>query len=251
MTNARLAGRLRHLKASAAESGKPWQSHFRDYAESRLQPFSPSGAAYSPCVSSLDENGKARRNGGSHVRWVENASSLMRCVGYADKIAQRINHKGWHSDNWQYETYRGVVYQLPARNGHAVFVYGYADPCNDDCAILCFDNDYTDAVDAAYAADKFAEIHAEISREYRAKDQAEQRILSIADELAENRRALLTALAERRAACKIAAAGGAMAFPALLRVIKQGINDLLENRRELQTEREKLNENFWNAVEGY
>ena len=73
------------------------------------------------------------------VRFVENVSRGLRLVGFADEIAKAegswrsIQHTGWFTDDDQSEKYRGVVYQLPSR-GEPLYVYGYADTNNDDCA---------------------------------------------------------------------------------------------------------------------
>jgi hypothetical protein len=116
------------------------------------------------------------------VRWIENVSRGLRFVGYADDIA-RLNHKGWYIRDEDYgEVYRGVVYQLPARHGLPQYVYGYADPCNDDCALICFDVE-ADKADAARAADRFAEIFAEHERDYDRAASAKQHYDDLADEV--------------------------------------------------------------------
>lgn len=99
-------------------------------------------------------------------RWIENASAGLRLVGYADKVATRIQHKGWYTDD-DGEVLRGVVYQLPARKGKPQYISGYADPYNDDCALLDFTHIHNDKIQAAYAADRIAELAAEKERDYK------------------------------------------------------------------------------------
>lgn len=111
-------------------------------------------------------------------RWVENAAPSLRFVGYADELNPAIKHKGRYlrSDDYGGEVARGVVYQLPSRQGLVLFAYGVADPCNENCALLDFDletapaND-VDAIDyakrgAASYADSVAERYAETEREW-------------------------------------------------------------------------------------
>lgn len=98
-------------------------------------------------------------------RWIENAGTAWRFRGYADELA-RIDHRGWYIDDFQSDTFRGVVYQLPTHNGDPVYFIGYADPHNDDCVLGEVRTDLDDDTDAAYAADGFAEHKAEKAREY-------------------------------------------------------------------------------------
>lgn len=61
------------------------------------------------------------------LTFVEEPSAIgLRCVGWCDDIAP-IRHKGWYTSDSQSETYRGVVFQLPARDGCAVYVAGYQE----------------------------------------------------------------------------------------------------------------------------
>lgn len=141
---------------------------------------------------------------GYTVRWVENASRGLRLVGFADEVARRehsraIEHKGWFiDDEGTGDVYRGVVYQLPSR-GAPQYVYGYADPCNGDCALLCFDVETT-LLDAARAADRFAEIFAEEARDYDRASQASARCEDLAAEIKEARKRALAIGQEMRAA---------------------------------------------------
>lgn len=120
-----------------------------------------------------------------HVRWVENVSRGLRLVGFADEITRSINHRGWFiDDEFQDEVMRGVVYRLP-RGG---FAYGYADPHNDDCALLCFDCDAESAEQAARYADQFAKRYAEQEREYQAKWNARRIIEECRERICDARR---------------------------------------------------------------
>jgi hypothetical protein len=106
--------------------------------------------------------------GSENCRWVENVAEGLRLAGFCDDLTHYIQHKGWYADEDGSEVYRGVVYRLP----HGKYVYGYADPNNDGCALLCFDDIRTCEIDAAHGANRFAELAAESEREYKEVFQA-------------------------------------------------------------------------------
>lgn len=65
------------------------------------------------------------------LQWIEKPADMgLRFVGYCDKLYSHIRHTGWYTDAFQNETIRGVVYQLPGRNGKARFVVGHDNPDN-------------------------------------------------------------------------------------------------------------------------
>lgn len=164
---------------------------WQDVAKGRksMRPFRPTYSGYNPEV-------EGRCFGSYHCRWVEDVSKHLRFVGYADEITSAVEHTGWFTDNFQDETVRGAVWQLPTRNHELQFVYGYVDPWNDDSAFISFEivtQDLSDMPDlmsyygnepkdweacrsAALYADQMAQLMAEESRENDAKFQAEQQI---------------------------------------------------------------------------
>lgn len=117
--------------------------------------------------------------GESHMRWIENPKDCgLRFVGYADKFCTNVDHTGWYTDDHGFdEKVRGVIYQLPARNGHQILVPGYADPWNDGAICLAFSDLYEcpenlphwsyAKSECGYAADRIAERMAEPERDYR------------------------------------------------------------------------------------
>lgn len=115
-------------------------------------------------------------------RCIENVSPDLRRVGDSDEIV-RLRHTGWYMDNYQDETVHGAVYQLPARDGKPQYVPAYDDPYNPNYAVLDFHSITDDKEDAARWADSMAEHCAEEAREYQAKDEAENRINEIAEEI--------------------------------------------------------------------
>lgn len=104
----------------------------------------------------------------------------------ADDVT-RLGHNGWYSDNHQDGLYVPYVFQLPSnRNGlnrdNALDLEerlhhfpGYLDNCSGRVVVDFFDG-YMTPQEAARAADSMAEGDAEESREYYAKDSAEQDI---------------------------------------------------------------------------
>jgi hypothetical protein len=151
------------------------------WSRSEQRPRYPKVGAWNPAHVSHRET----------VRWVEHAELAgLRLVGFADEIAKHIEHRGWFTSEFQDEVMRGIVYQLPARNGTEQFLYGYADPNNPGCALLsmCIIND---KYDAARFADRFAELHAEDERAYNADwHQVQHAIDNASDARAEAREAL-------------------------------------------------------------
>jgi hypothetical protein len=130
--------------------------------------------------------------GYDNVRWVEHVSDGLRFVGYADEIC-RLRHTGWftHDDGDPDETLRGAVYRLPARNGLSMYVYGHADPNNDDCAFLVMGTPALEKEDAARWADQFAERMAEEQRDFHRAWDAGRRYDRLGEEIVEMRREAL------------------------------------------------------------
>lgn len=98
------------------------------------------------------------------ARYVENPSEGLRLVGYADKVASRIRHEGWFTDEFQDNKFRGVVYRLPARNGKSLFIAGYEEE-ESDRTVLDFSTIHDCEIAAAHAGDSMAQSDAEKQRE--------------------------------------------------------------------------------------
>ena len=177
-------------------------------------------------------------HGYKNVRWIENASRGLRLVGFADEIA-RIGHKGWYTDDdCAFETYRGIVYQLPARRGQTQYVYGYADPNNDDCALLCFDVE-ADKADAARAADRFAEVCAETERDYQRAWHAGREYEGLEDEIKSMRKEALTIAEEMRAAKR-----ASIVAPTICATLRGKIVSLYRSIQTSRKKRAELLDNF-------
>jgi hypothetical protein len=172
----------------------------------------------------------------------------FRLVGFADEIL-RLNHRGWYSDGFQDETYRGAVFQLPSRKGHVRFVSGYQESCNDGYVIdlsrggifkenpgrwfASRDSKDDAKLEAAVSADRFAERAAEREREYQAAWQAGNQFRELAESVVTARRETLAILKERRDVATLDK-------PALCAVIRSRVDDLLETIREARQTRAKL-----------
>jgi hypothetical protein len=71
------------------------------------------------------EQGPRFSEDGRHAYLPTVALDGLRDVGHADDILPRsISHRGWFADANQDETYRGHVWQLPARKGEPVNIAG-------------------------------------------------------------------------------------------------------------------------------
>lgn len=190
----------------------------------------------------------SRMHGYTNVRFVENVSEGLRLVGFADEIARSegyprsIDHRGWYTqdDGWNGEVYRGVVYQLSARDGKPQFAYGYADPNNDGCALLCFDLDVKDKLEAARYADDFARIFAEEERDYQRAWQAGRDYEDLGEKVAEMRSEALAIAAEMREA-KAKIEGG---MPAICATLRGKILSLYRSIQKARKERKELLDNY-------
>lgn len=147
------------------------------------------------------------------VRWIENADSIMRRVGFADEVARsegsrRVEHLGWWThDEGIGELFVGVVYQLTGRDGSPRYVAGY-EHCETtrkreranmtegawlDCSRI-----YSEKLEAAQAADGIAESEAENERDYQAAAGAGFHVAELLGEIQRERVAALELCAELR-----------------------------------------------------
>jgi hypothetical protein len=180
--------------------------------------------------------------GSDSVFWCEQPDAYLRRVGFADEIARELKWtrrldipRGWYTeDQGQGEIARGVVFQLPARNGETRFMYGVADPCNDGPAILSHDI-ATDKGDAAQWADQLAERYAENERAYNRAWHAGERYRDLENEITDTRDKVRQILSARRDHKR---AGDAV--PTILKVLECKACELIERVSEMRNERETL-----------
>lgn len=182
--------------------------------------------------------------GRSVCRWIERPADLgLRLVGFADEVAKRaVDHKGWFlDDDFQDEVARGVVFQLPGRDGKPIYVHGLADPFNDGPAVVCFEMT-DDEKDAALSADEVARMYAENERDYRRASNARARFDELAEDIEAARRKALALISSLKAArARIADAAG---LEALCESIREKVADLRDSIRDARAERARLQSDF-------
>lgn len=168
-----------HIALAAIEYAR------RDVAANKSR-YPHSWKPYAPC-------GATNKDG---LRWVDDPSRIgLRLVGYVNaemrySVWNDSDRNGWYSDCFQESTIRGVVYQLPGRNGECRFVAGYKES-ESDGYMIDFGTIYSEksvqwyesrgwagwnwetdarniqsARDAAHSANSMTESAAEESREY-------------------------------------------------------------------------------------
>lgn len=163
----------------------------------------------------------------------------------------KLDHTGWYTDNFQYETVKGAVVSLPGPRGidgtrrRRYYPAIYSDTF-DVATVYIDDGEEGDDAEreAARSADHYAERYAEDSREYEAKEQAEQQI-------DEAREAIKAARAKIRALIREIKAAGREFSPAICEALKSQIERLLKERAEAFKTIERLEDNFWSAVNNY
>ena len=196
----------------------------------------PRGNRYSVCNREIAQE---RAHGWRHCRWIEDCAAIgLREVGFADEILS-LRHNGWFADAFQDEIYRGQVWQIPARHGRPQFVYGYADPCNEGAALICFDVE-EDKSEAARGADSLAESFAEAEREYSEAWQAARQWEELGDEMKAARGKARALVAEMRKAIR----EGKQAGAAICEALRGKLADYAAQWESARNEREEMADNF-------
>jgi hypothetical protein len=168
--------------------------------------------------------------------WVEGGYVLYdgqprRSAGEAHKL-RNLGHTGWYADNHQDMLYVGEVWRLP----HGRFVAGYVEESGTTVLDGCI---YDDERDAAMAADGCAESAAEKSREFYAKDRAEQDILQAREEIHELNNEALETLRELKAVTLP---------PAICSAVKGSLMALLSKRKQAFKLIAAREHDYWSAV---
>ena len=167
----------------------------------------------------------------------------LRRVGWSDEHLH-IRHTGWYSDNYQEETFRGVVFRLTARpGGRERFVAGYFESMSEGFVLDLSEIWEDDLTGAAQEGDRLAERAAEEARDFEAKDAAALRIEEIGEELKGIRSEILELCQSIRKACP--EIGQHKPIRSALRRALQG---LLRDRNSLISERQDLEDDYWVAV---
>ncbi len=224
------AKRLASLKALAAR-----YPHYGDMRQVYRQGFRPLTTRHYP-MNASDPERAARR-------FYEDAEQAgLRFVGWADE-SLRLRHKGWYSDNYAEETFRGAIFRLPAERGKERFVAGYGESMNNGFVLDLSGVWSNDLIGVAQEADRLAERAGEEAREYEAKESASLRIEDIADDLKGIRTDILDLCRSIRKACPDIGQ-----HQPIRSALRSALQAHLRNRASLVAERERLQDNYWSIV---
>lgn len=163
-----------------------------------------------------------------------------------------LNHRGWHTDDMQDETFETYAVQLARFPG--LMFYAVKDSCNDDLRVMLNDWEEIDFSEAGgdYGADEAVqeaarslirsndsstEHEAEEARDYYRKDRAERDIADNRETLATLRNEIRELCHELKALCPSPLAG---TYPAAGKALRRALSGLLAERRELMEENETL-----------
>lgn len=175
---------------------------------------------------------------GRYVAMDLKAIEGLRDTGHADEII-RLDHRGWFADTFQDQTYRGHVWQLPARNGEPVYICGYAEPDAGVVVLSATDGQLdmtSEKEDAARWADRLAEVNARRDCEYSEADQKLQAALdTVADRKTEAAQ-IIRALRDQKAVGPLAGTLCAMLleeFSSARRQFHKALAELAEAREHM------------------
>lgn len=186
-------------------------------------------------VPGIRRVGKAHEIKGNKVPWhIEGTESFHRSL---------IDNTGWYVDSWGNESVSGEVYQLPARDGQAIYVSAIEDHNGNGGALIDFHSGTDDIRQAIYTADSMAKRYAEDEREYQAKDQAEQQIADIDVEVKTLREKFKGLAREIRANCD-----KLVGLDRVRGLVREEYKRFRRETRELRKRQRELREDFWTAV---
>jgi hypothetical protein len=211
---------------------------------------------------------QTKERASDNYAWIENTDSAgLRFVGYADEIVRgrAIDHKGWFTNEFAYETYRGAVWQLPGRKGVARFIAGYQDPNNADAAFVDLDIIFNESEymlrrldhggpvyatqenaneqakkDAAFRADSIAQRNAEREWEYNEGWQAGARWADLAEQISTTRQETLDLLSEMKVERKAREATA----PEICATLRNAVARALRDIEKMREERAELFDNY-------
>lgn len=158
----------------------------------------------------------------------------------------RLGHSDWYTDNFQGGLLKPAVLTVRAKKrmdeDGAHFVYMPATYHTDWEGATVYNEFYDNKVDAANAADGFAEHDSEICREDDAIYQAEQQIEALKEELHDLNKETLAVIKEAKASYKVGYDS------AVFKLIKRSIKEAVERRTEIFEELERLVDTPWLSV---
>jgi hypothetical protein len=237
------AQRLQAARKSAADwlAKCPKATHYHDWRNNVARPFKRQ-----PAVMRWSDDKPANHAGralyidsmeATGWRMTGDASDILRNAG-SWRAAEECN---WYADNDHDAVIKSAVLQLPARGGLARYIP--ATYCTDWDGATCYPLDWYDTPEeAARAAASYAQTEAEESREYYAKDRAEQDIIEAREEI---HRINKEALALAR---EIKQQGRAFS-PAICSALRGSLMEYLNDRREQFDLIAKRQADYWSAVQ--
>ncbi len=158
----------------------------------------------------------------------------VRNMRYCDEVALTIQHKGWFTDGYCDDVYRGVVFNLP----HGRFGIGLVDGDGKywNKPIL-FRESYDCEIRAAHAADEEARVAAEKAKSANLKYHSEEAIAEIKDtELPRVRESILETIEGIRASTL---------HPKACAALKRQVESLLEEKADLWKRIRQLEREPW------
>ena len=272
-SNTRTSQKLAYFKAKAEQAAKNNPHASEDYKNWRWHARHAFrfGPGYTRCGISegfhelIGKSGKPIRTGLKFKNlWFHcDARDIpgFRSVGYCDELRKSINHKGWFTDNVQYETVRGIVGVF--RWGRDVWIVPGVEYSDADCDYFDLtqaekmypheafweSGDWKRALvdivqDVALTADRLAESTAEVDREAFIKDRAEQMVENLADAIVKTR-------AETRALVhEIRKAGKAFA-PAICQALREKLEEKRQHIRACRKAIDTVKSEHWRYDEFY
>lgn len=237
------AQRLQAARVTTAKLAKhyPESAHYCDWRNNVARPFKRQ-----PTAGRWASDYTGPKSGRPYYIDSLEATGWRR-TGYAADILR--NAGGWRaadSCNWYADTHQGAtiksaVLQLPSRDGSPVYIP--ATDCTEWDGATCYPLDQHDTPEAAArAAAGYAETEAEESREYHAKDRAEQDIIEAREEI---HRINAQALALAR---EIKQQGRAFS-PAICSALRGQLLEFVADRREQFRTIAERQADHWSAVQ--
>ena len=188
------------------------------------KPANHAGRAY--YVDDLNKSG---------LRLAGDASEVLRGAGYWRTECD------WYADNDQGAVIKSAVLQLPARDGAPRYIP--ATYCTDWDGATCYPLDWYDTKEeASRAAASYAEQEAEQSRDYYARDCAEQ-------DTAEARQEIHRINAEALALVREIKKQGRAFSPAICQALRGKLLEFMRDRREQFAIIDARAADYWSAVQ--
>lgn len=236
------AQRLQAARAYTAKIAEnyPASAHHCNWRNNVARPFKPQPSA---CNWQHDYTGP--RSARPYLidclespgwRVTGDASDVLRSAG-AWRAAGDCN---WYADHYQEAVIKSAVLQLPSRDGLPVYIP--ATYCSDWDGATCYPLDQYDTPEgAARAAAGYAETEAEKSREWQARDRAEQ-------DTAEARQEIHRINTEALALVREIKKQGRAFSPAICQALRGQLLEFMGDRREQFAIIDARAADYWSAT---